>query len=32
MFLQIITLFVVPVLYAMWQEWKLQRQIEKNEA
>jgi Cu(I)/Ag(I) efflux system membrane protein CusA/SilA len=25
MFLQIITLFVVPVLYAMWREWQLKR-------
>ncbi|MEL7832705.1 efflux RND transporter permease subunit [Fodinibius sp. Rm-B-1B1-1] len=25
MFLQIITLFVVPVLYGMWKEWKLER-------
>ncbi len=32
MFLQIITLFVVPVLYAMWQEWKLKRQLERSEA
>jgi Cu(I)/Ag(I) efflux system membrane protein CusA/SilA len=23
MFLQIITIFVVPVLYCMWQEWRL---------
>ena len=25
MFLQIITLFVVPVLYAIWKEWQLKR-------
>lgn len=31
MFLQIITLFVVPVLYAMWQEWKLNHQPERSE-
>jgi Cu(I)/Ag(I) efflux system membrane protein CusA/SilA len=31
MFLQIITLFVVPVLYAMWQEWRLKRQLESSE-
>ncbi len=31
MFLQIITLFVVPVLYAMWQEWKLKHQAERSE-
>lgn len=31
MFLQIITLFVIPVLYAMWQEWKLRSQTEKSE-
>jgi Cu(I)/Ag(I) efflux system membrane protein CusA/SilA len=31
MFLQIITLFVVPVLYAMWKEWKLQGRTEKSE-
>ena len=31
MFLQIITLFVVPVLYAMWQEWKLKQQAETSE-
>ncbi|MDZ7659570.1 efflux RND transporter permease subunit [Fodinibius sp.] len=31
MFLQIITLFVVPVLYAMWQEYKLQHKPERSE-
>jgi len=25
MFLQIITLFVIPVLYAIWKEWQLER-------
>ena len=25
MFLQVITLFVVPVLYAIWKEWELDR-------
>lgn len=32
MFLQIITLFVVPVLYAMWKEWQLKRQLSTSEA
>ena len=27
MFLQIITLFVVPVLYAMWKEWQLKKEL-----
>ncbi len=27
MFLQIITLFVVPVLYAAWKEWQLKRNL-----
>ncbi len=31
MFLQIITLFVVPVLYAMWKEWQLKSRIKAEE-
>jgi len=31
MFLQIITLFVVPVLYAMWREWQLTRSTSPGE-
>lgn len=31
MFLQIITLFVVPVLYAIWKEWQLKQTPDTNE-
>ncbi len=32
MMLQIITLFVVPVLYSVWKEWQFKRQIKTTEA
>ncbi len=31
MFLQVITLFVVPVLYAIWKEWQMKRTPDTNE-
>ncbi len=30
MLLQIVTLFVVPVLYAVWKEWQLKRRLNKT--